>query len=377
MKIVRLIEEFPAEINRGLAPNVYYISREQVKQGHQVWIFAFTKEKPGKELKDGITICRIPRPNKIRWNGGLAFTEAIKKEKINPDIIHGLNCIPFGWFISKMRKVIAAKYVMSLHTPIFPFRHNYIKGFKNILRNIEFSNLCRFLAKRVDLVLPITNYIKNELIEANTDEDKIEVIPPGIDLDKFPPKDITTKKIISDKINLLYVGRFAQMKGLKYLISACQIIKNKGITFHLDMIGGKKDDDDFYQTTNLIKKLRLTNNISIIPPVSQSKLIHYYNKSDVLVLPSLFEPFGKVILEAQTLGLPVISTNSGGPRDMIKNNYNGLLIPPQDSQSLAKYIEILANNEVLRSQISANARKNAVKYDWKIIADKYSNIFYK
>jgi len=375
MKIVRLIEEFPPEINRGLSPNVYYISREQVKQGHQVWIFAFTKNKPTKEIKDGIIIYRIKKPNKIRWNGGVAFAQAIKKNGINPDIIHGLNCIPFGWRINRMRKILNCKYAMSLHTSILPLKHGYIKGFKNILRNLEFTYLAKYLAKKVDLVLPISNFISNELKNINIPSEKIKVVPPGIGFELFNQAQNTQKKEFPLKfIKLLYVGRFVQMKGLSYLLKACKILNDKNIYFKLYMIGGKKEDDDYKNIQNLIKEYGLEKNIVILPPISQDKLIPYYSEADIFILPSLYEPFGKVILEAQATGVPVIASRAGGIDDILGNNYL-ILVKPGSAENIFKSVINLMHNKSYYNDLRYRGYNNAKKYDWKIISNKLSRIY--
>lgn len=375
MKIVRLIEEFPPEINRGLSPNVYYISREQVKQGHQVWVFSFTKEKSSKETKDGINIIRIPRPSKIRWNGGLSFTRAIKKEGVKPDIVHGLNCIPFGWRFNRMKKILDTKYAMSLHTSILPLKHGYIKGFKNIIQNYEFEKLAKYLAKKVDLILPISSFIKEELLEYDIPSTKIEVIPQGIDLQLFSRSIKKDTNIFPlKKINLLYIGRFSQMKGLQYLIKACKLLKDNNIDFELKLIGGKNKDDDYENIISMIAKYKLNNKVKIIPPISQDKLLSFYQTADLFILPSIYEPMGKVILEAQAAGVPVIATKAGGVKDIFGNK-SGLLIPTKDSKSIFKTIINLSQKENLYHDMTKRGQDNARKYQWTNIASQYSNIF--
>ncbi len=377
MIIVRLIEEFPHEINRGLSPNVYYISREQVKQGNQVWIFSFTKDKPSKELKDGITIYRIKKPHKIRWNGGVAFAKAIKKQNIQPDIIHGLNCIPFGWRISKMRKILNCKYAMSLHTSILPLKHGYIKGFKNKLRNLEFTYLAKYLAQKVDLILPISNFIKSELIANNIPKDKIKVVPQGIDFELFnqaaKQKEIKMFPIIN--INLLYIGRFVQMKGLNYLIDACKILNNKNINFTLYLVGGKNDDDDYSNIINKLIILGLKDKINIIPPIPQKEILKYYKLADIFILPSLYEPFGKVILEAQAANVPAIATNAGGVGDVITHNKDGIIVSSKSSKEIANSIIELSRNKIIYSRLAENGISNAKNYDWNLISNQYLDIF--
>ena len=77
------------------------------------------------------------------------------------------------------------------------------------------------------------------------------------------------------------------------------------------------------------------------------------------------------------MGLPVIATNIGGPRDIIKDNYNGILVPPRDVKTLADKIKLIAQDSELRDRIKNNASENILDYEWKLVAAKYSEFFHK
>lgn len=369
MKIVRLIQEFPEEINRGLAPNVYYISKEQVKQGHKVWIFSFTKEIPSRITKDGIKIIRLKMPPAIRWTGGLTFFSAIKKERIEPDIVHGLQPISLGWLFPLAKINLKSKTALSLHCSIQPLKHGYVSGFKNIIQNYEFTFLSRYLSKRVDLILPVAKFIKNELKQLKINQNIIKPVPSGINYKMFNKN--RPKKEEDGAFNILYVGRFAQLKGLSYLLDSFKVL-NKDGGFRLTLIGGQKTDDCYESVLNTIKKLNISNDVKIINTLPQEKIIKYYHSSDLFILPSICEPRGKVILEAMASGVPVIATDSGGTSEIIKNNKNGILVSARDTRAIINETLNIKNNKILRENLIKNGIATAKIFDWSTIAEQYS-----
>jgi glycosyltransferase involved in cell wall biosynthesis len=372
MKIVRLIQEFPEQINRGLAPNVYYISKEQVNQGHEVWVFAFTKNHPSKEKIDGINIHRIKKPPLLRWFGGLAFFSAIKNTRISPDIVHGLQPISFGWLFPLARFLIKTKYILSIHCSIFPLKKGYVTGLKNKLQNFEFTLLCRLLTKKVDLILPVANFIKTELTSINIPNKKIKVIPSGINFNLFHANNLNFHK--GNIFTILFVGRFVQMKGLPHLIKALHSLNKHG-NFKLLLVGGHASDDSYDKIINMINMYNLKASIEIINTLPQDKIIKYYHTSNVFVLPSICEPRGKVILEAMASGLPVIATKSGGTSEIIKDKINGLLIPPKDSSAISSSILKIKKDNDLTAAMIDNGLETSKYYDWGIITKKYTNSF--
>lgn len=372
MKIARIIESFPKKNTGGLVPNVYYLSKEQIRQGHEVEIFTFTDKATHQVKIDGLKINRIKKPPKIRIFGGWKMISHLKKINFKPDIVHGLQTIPYGWLFPFVSNQLKTKFVLSIHGTIFPFQKSKVKGLRTTIKTFEYSNLIQMLAKKMDLVLPIAPFIKKELLKIGVLESKIMVIPTGLNYDLFNQKR-AKKNEKNDTFKILYVGRFAQTKGIPYLIEAFSLIKDKKAKMNL--VGGKEEDNDYLKIKRLIQEKGLGNKIKLIKPVLHQELAKLYHGADVFVLPSILEPLGKVILEAQAAGVPVIATKQGGVADVISDQVNGLLVPPKNSKALAKAIVKLRNDPQLGLKISRKAFITSKQYDWKIIARKYSEAF--
>ena len=333
MIIVRLAERFPKEIERGLIPNIFYISKYQVEQGHKVYIFALDKKGSSEDIMDGVRIFRVKKPPLVRTFGGMTLLKAVKRKGIKPDIVHGLQTIPFGWLFPWARRYLKTKYVLSVHGTIFPLQKSRARDLRSKLDSLEFSKLIRFLAKRVDLVFPVADFIKEELILVGIPKKKIKVMPTGVNFEIFNRRRTVEK---SKTFTVLNVGRFVQKKGLPYLIKAINLFRKEDI--RLLLIGGKKEDNDYKNITDLIQKLNLQKKITIKESLPQNKLSPIYQSSDVFVLSSIMEPRGKVILEAMAAGVPVIATKQGGVPEVVKNKINGLLVSVKDEKAIAQAI---------------------------------------
>ena len=125
----------------------------------------------------------------------------------------------------------------------------------------------------------------------------------------------------------------------------------------------------------MARDLGIIQDVNFFDPQNEAHLGEAYHASDVLVLPSNFEPFGTVLLESMCCGTPVIGTRVGGIKDVIKHEETGLLIPPKNPNELAKAIlEILTNDEK-RKQFSVNGIADMKNYSVNILGEKYIKIY--
>jgi len=151
----------------------------------------------------------------------------------------------------------------------------------------------------------------------------IRVMPLGVDIEKFTPKD----KNDFESINLLYVGRISRLKQIELTIETVaelQQKQNKKVV--LKIIGPISDVDYYNELRGLVKELNIYNNIIFVGAIKQNELIPYYQKSDLLLLPSAHESFGMVMIEAMACGTPVAALrNSGGPDEIVTNKVTGIL----------------------------------------------------
>jgi len=200
------------------------------------------------------------------------------------------------------------------------------------------------------------------------------VIPNGIDLNKFKPEGPKIEKFIDEKINILFLGRLEERKGLIYLLKAYKILSQKDKNIRLIIVGEgplKKE----YQ--NWVKENKLENVIFETKMVEE-QAPEYYRSCDIYCSPAIYgESFGIVLIEAMATGKPVVAyANKGYEGVLGKGKGNKFLIKPKDIKTLAKKLEDLIKNEKLRKEMGDWGIKEAKKYSWTKIADQVL-AFYK
>ena len=210
---------------------------------------------------------------------------------------------------------------------------------------------------------------------------KLNVIPAGVDLNLFKPKDkYESKKLLglnTDK-TILAVARLEPLKGLDILISAIYKIENNSdITL---LIAGDylNNEIEFRRLQTIINGLKLTGNIKFLGNIQHNKMPLYMSAADVLVMPSYYESFGLAALEAMACGTPVITSRNSGAKTFIEQGTSGYLIPWNCPEHYAERLEILLKNPILRANMGQKATIQANKLSWNTAATKtdlvYSNL---
>jgi UDP-glucose:(heptosyl)LPS alpha-1,3-glucosyltransferase len=206
--------------------------------------------------------------------------------------------------------------------------------------------------------------------------ESIIVIPNGVDLETFTPDN---RPLYRDRIRqkhgisrsdpvLIFAGGDWERKGLPYIIEALSLLTRPDVKL---LIVGSGDEKSYGQLAEL-KQVRER----IIFVSGSSNLWGYYAASDIFVFPTIYEPFGLVIVEAMASGLPVITSRSAGAADFITDGLDGLLLSdPSDIDDLAAKIELLLSNAELRKTIGERARETSEKLSWDLVAQKTLEVY--
>ncbi len=218
---------------------------------------------------------------------------------------------------------------------------------------------------------------------------KLGLIPNFVDLRRFSPEGVDRKKFrsslgFSEKDFLvLFVGRFAANKGLGVLMDAFKEIENPSVK--LAIVG--REDTRFEDCTKefLEKKVKdkgLREKIAVAGERQGKELLEAYASADLFVLPSTStEAFGLVLLEAMAFSKPVVSTTVGGIPSFIESGVNGLLVEPRDSGALAKAIERVNSDSLLRKKLSSQGKKTSEKFSsgkiFPLYLELYASLFQK
>ncbi len=222
-----------------------------------------------------------------------------------------------------------------------------------------------------------------------TPSSKIVVIPPGVDTRHFYPipKDEAKEVIgISDDSHMiLYVGRIEPLKGIDNLIQAISKIQKKGVLkccpHNLVIIGGEPDakpeemNAEMARLQDLVEELEIENFVVFLGKQDQQILPYYYSAAEVVVMPSHYESFGMVALEAMACGTPVIASQVGGLAFLVRDGETGFVVPGNDVESLSNRLVDLIKDENLRKNLGAKSTEYAELYAWENISEKIIGVY--
>jgi glycosyltransferase involved in cell wall biosynthesis len=177
-----------------------------------------------------------------------------------------------------------------------------------------------------------------------------------IDIHAFQPNDTCN---VGQVVNILFLGRVGPLKGTFDLIEAIHYLQPGKFNFHVWIVGPEERDGDFQYAQHLLEKYQLTDTCELLGAVNREKVIQLLREANLFVLPSYYEGLPMVILEALATGLPVIATNVGGISEVVRDSYNGFLIPSGSIKVLADALEILVSNADLRKIMGQRSREIA------------------
>ena len=232
----------------------------------------------------------------------------------------------------------------------------------------------------VDRVVTSTPEGKSNLINLyGSSPDKVSVIPPGVDLDFFRPKDKEKARRELDleeyKRVLLFAGRLQPFKGLDLLLHAMTNLPNHGITRLLVVGGNAGKGDELAKMNSLVKELGISNMVGFVGAVEHKNMSKFYNAADICVIPSYHESFGMVALEALASGTPVVASRVGGLATIVKDGETGYLFEERSPETLATYLCLLMSENEIRNSMAKAARQSVMKYNWSSTARRLFRVY--
>ena len=392
MKILIVNASFYPVIN-GHVIYMENIAKAFIRQGHKVELLCSGIEEKEEEFK-GIKLIRYKKPES-ELNGRESYAEYKKRsfERLKKlDICQKSNhtfqgvassCLDFSPVSPNPNKSEGfgdyKKYDLIISgSEIFleDLKKLYssdkiiwaVPSLRNIAENVAENNEAERLKKEIKKAIEgiklvvVSKSLKNQFKEYFGREDNIKVVYPGIDLDKFRFKENKSEN------NILFIGRICKEKNVEALIEGFKLTQ-KG---NLIIVGG----GEINKLKDKLKRSEKENKVFFEGIQKETK--QYYDKSKIFVLPSIYESFGHVILEAMASGLVVIAFKPDGKKirtasdEIIENGKNGFLV--RDEKEMAEKIDLILKDEGLRKQIVQEARKQVEKYSWDKTAEEILNL---
>ena len=204
--------------------------------------------------------------------------------------------------------------------------------------------------------LVASSFTKGTLVENGTPASAITVIPYGVDCRRFSPAPASARPSINGPLELLFVGRINQRKGIKYLLEALRLLKSPNV--HLTICGRVVDSLDIFKD--------YAGQVDIRPSVSAEELQAAYRAADLFVFPSVAEGFGQVLLESLASGLPILSTTHTAAPDLIDEGVQGFVVEPRRPDLLAARIDWAATHRSELRAMREPARARAEQFSWSL-----------
>lgn len=365
MRIALITHTFVPELIGGREKHVESLAKVL---GEKDEVFVFTGSNTNKvtrEIKDNYTVYRIPSISITLSKNPLqvyriipSFLKVLSSEEI--DILHAHE---YGHFTSD----ISAVYSKITTKPLVLTIHGYVINSKlKLLKKIYDETLGRFEIQTARKIIATSRSLKDEIINSYNIHN-IEIISNGIFLNQFQHGSLKREELI------ISVGRILPRKGFSYLVDAAEEIIRDHPHVKIMIIGPDGGDEQ-----NIIKKINnknLKDNVVLKGTISDEMLLSLLSKSSLFVIPSLYEPFGIVALEAMAAGCPIVATNVGGLSEIIDHNRTGLLVPPANSKALADSIGLLLDNRELAEKLAKNAKEKVREFDWTIIGKRTREVY--
>jgi glycosyltransferase involved in cell wall biosynthesis len=232
--------------------------------------------------------------------------------------------------------------------------------------------VARWTVRVADRVVALTALERELLTSWGIPSSSITVIPNGIHLSEFANPRLPAERTDVPP-TILFVGRlYSEQKGLFPLLRAFARLP-PDLGAHLRLVG--EDWGAKPALTALAGKLGVSDRLWFLGALDRSALLDEYRTATVFTLPSLFEPFGIVLLEAMAAGLPIVASRVGGVPALIQDGKTGVLVPPGDVDALSGALEGLLRDRGLRSRLAKGALEQVQAYDWAVLTPRWVELF--
>jgi len=227
-------------------------------------------------------------------------------------------------------------------------------------------------AKRFDIVISVSEYVRRRLVQVlGENPPNHRTIYNGVDTNFFSPIGTTEAKQaagVTGRYVILYLGRLAPSKGIKYLIRAMPSLR-KYIPDVVLLVCGKGELEG--ELRNEATTLGVEDAVDFRGFISQDLMTRYYGASDIVVVPSIIEAMGIVPIEAMSMKKPVVGARTGGIPELVKDGVTGLLVPPRNPDAIADAIMRLYGDPGLAAELGENGREMVnERFTWEKVAEE-------
>jgi glycogen(starch) synthase len=385
LSVMMFTWEYPPRVIGGISPHVFFLSKSLVKRGVKVHVVTCDfPGAPAHEVTDGVEVHRVdsyknPAPDFATWvylmnlNMQREAATIVKKLGGKIDVFHA-----HDWLVATvgigLKHVFRKPLLVTMHSTEIGRRDGLHTNTEKMIHETE-----AWLTYEAWKVICCSDYMVSHVKWAfGLPEDKLVMIPNGVNTHVYQNYEMGNCRVFRGKFALpnekivLYVGRLVYEKGIHVLINAVpKVLEKINAKFLIVGSGYMKE-----QLLNIVRSMKLEHKVLFMGFVDEQTLLGLQKCADVSVVPSLFEPFGIVALEAMAAKSPVVVSDTGGLSEIVEHDVTGFKAYPNNPDSLAWGLTKLLLDENYRNYIIEKAyQKIQEKYDWSKIAQQTKQMY--
>ena len=384
MRALILSWEYPPLIEGGLARHVRKLAENMAAQGVDVHVLARGREEdPPEDERGGVLIHRVREPERPRdlsefvaWiehmNSDMLAAGVEVGDRFDFDVVHG-----HDWLVASagdhLAKRFRAPLVVTIHATEYGRHQGWVdKHPQSYIHGVE-----RWMANRAERVITCSSYMREHVADIyGLEERRVHVIPNGIDPSELVPVDdletLRGRFAEPHEKLVLLVGRLVYEKGFQFALEALPEIIRRLPNTRFVVAGSGTHEQELRRQA---EELGLMEHGTFVGWIGDDVLHSLYRIADVCVVPSIYEPFGLVALEAMASGCPCIVADTGGLREVVPHEEAGLRFRAHDPEALAEVaIRVLSDDELGRHLV-AEAYEHLRRFDWGDVAEQTAAVY--
>lgn len=380
-RVLILSWEYPPLIEGGLARHVRKLSEAMVERDVEVHVLTRGgEESPAQELSNGVIVHRIREPKRptdlgefVTWvermNSDMLAAGVELGDRYEFDIVHG-----HDWLVANACDHLAKRFEAPLVTTIHATEYGRHQGWVDKHPQTYIHGVERWITNRSQRVIACSHYMREQIVDIfGVAEKRINVIPNGIDPDDLQAQEpaeldrLRSEFAAPEEKLVLLIGRLVYEKGFQLALEAMPRVIAEAPGTRFLVAGSGTHEAELHRQA---EELGLMEHGTFLGWIGDDVLHSLYRIADLTVVPSIYEPFGLVALEAMASGCPCIVADTGGLREVVVHEEGGLRFRADDPEALAEVaIRVLSDDELGR-RLVADAYEHVRRFEWGDVAEQ-------
>jgi glycogen(starch) synthase len=385
-RVLILSWEYPPLIEGGLARHVRKLSEALVERDVEVHVLTRGgEESPAEDLANGVLVHRIREPKRptdlgefVTWvermNSDMLAAGVELGDRYEFDLVHG-----HDWLVANACDHLAKRFAAPLVTTIHATEYGRHQGWVDKHPQTYIHGVERWITNRSQRVIACSHYMREQIVDIfGVAEKRVSVIPNGIDPDDLQAQNpaelerLRSEFAAPEQKLVLLIGRLVYEKGFQLALEAMPRLIDAVPGTRFLVAGSGTHEAELHRQA---EELGLMEHGTFLGWIGDDVLHSLYRIADLTVVPSIYEPFGLVALEAMASGCPCIVADTGGLREVVVHEEGGLRFRADDPEALAEVaIRVLSDDELGR-RLVADAYEHVRRFDWGDVAEQTAAVY--